>query len=305
VDDGSSKAVLTKPSSAVEPFDTAFLAQLGKLDILARKMFRGKLRGEKRSRKLGQSVEFHDFRQYLPGDDIRRIDWNLYARLERYFIKLFVEEEDLTLYLIVDCSKSMDFGAPNKFVYALRLAAALSYVALANLERVQVAIFDDSLSVIQRPTRGRSRFKRLMDVLGAQSPGGATSLTRAIARFVALDPLPGVIVVVSDFLFENPTQALSGLVGRGNQVVLAQTLAPSEIKPELAGDLELVDAESGRTIEVSMGAGVFKRYIRNLGALRDELSRWAVRTQSDYILIPTDTDISTAVLGRMRNIVVR
>ena len=105
--------------------DPAFISQLDRLAILAKKMFRGKLRGEKRSRKLGHSVEFHDFRQYMPGDDIRRIDWNLYSRLEKYYLKLFVEEEDLTLYLIVDSSKSMDFGTPSKFDYSRRLAAAL------------------------------------------------------------------------------------------------------------------------------------------------------------------------------------
>lgn len=292
-------------ANALTPFDASFMAKLEKLDYLAKKMFRGKLRGEKRSRKLGQSVEFHDFRPYMPGDDIRRIDWNLYARLEKYFIKLFVEEEDLTLYLIVDSSASMNFGEPNKFVFARRLAAALSYIALSNLERVQVAVFDDRLNIIQRPTRGRSKFLRLFEILAARQTGGASSLVTSIAQFVAQKPLPGVTIVLSDFLFENPTQALSGLVGRGNQVMLIQTLSPVEIKPDLTGDLELVDSESGRTMNVSMGSGVFRRYLRNLEALKSELAGWARKTSSDYILVPTDADLVDIVLRDLRGVLVR
>lgn len=295
----------TKQVLDLPPFDASFLASLEKLDILSKKVFRGKLRGEKRSRRLGQSVEFHDFRQYLPGDDIRRIDWNLYARLEKYFIKLFIEEEDLTLYVIIDASKSMTYGNPVKFDYARRLAAALAYVALSNLERVQVAVFDSKLNTIERPLRGRSRFLRLFEVISRLETGEHTSLVNAISQFVAQKSVPGVIVIISDFLFANPTQALSGLVGRGNQVILLQVLSQSEIKPDLAGDLDLVDAETGQAVEVSMGAGVMKRYLRNFDVLKNDLAGWARRTASDYILIPSDSDIVDVFFRQLRRIVVR
>ncbi|MEP0814348.1 MAG: DUF58 domain-containing protein [bacterium] len=281
------------------------MSQLEQLQIIAKKMFRGKLRGEKRSRKLGQSVEFHDFRQYMPGDDIRRIDWNLYGRIERYFVKLFVEEEDLTLYLLVDSSKSMSFGTPPKFDYARRLAAALAYISLSNLERVSVAVFDTDLGVIQRPTRGRSKFVHLFKILEAQKADGKTSLVQAVAEFLALKQAPGVVAIISDFLFPFPARALSGLVGRGNQVALIQVLLPEEIKPELSGDLELLDSESGERVEVSMGSSVFKMYVERLAELQSELSRWAARTSSDYVLIPSGRDLTKAVLGDLRNRVIR
>ena len=123
------------------PIDSAFLAELEGLRVLSRKVFRGQMRGERRSRNKGQSVEFVDFRPYIKGDDLRRIDWNLYGRLERYYIKLFEEEEDLRLYVLLDCSASMDYGTPAKFDHARKLAAALSYIVLANLETVSVSVF--------------------------------------------------------------------------------------------------------------------------------------------------------------------
>ncbi len=285
--------------------DAEFMRQLSELEILTKKLFRGKLRGEKRSRKTGQSVEFHDYRQYQPGDDLRRIDWNLYARLEKHFNKLFVEEEDVTLYILLDCSKSMNFGNPNKLVYARKLAAVFAYISLSNLERVQVAIFDSKLNVIQRPIRGRSKCIRLFEILESQTTGHTTSLSAATGQFVAAKPLPGVVLVISDFLFENPTGSLSGIAGRGNQVVLAQVLSPDEIKPDLAGDLELVDAESGKPVSVSMGSGVFRRYLAKLEKLQGELKVWARKTGSDYFLVPTGKPLKNVILQDMRGIILK
>ena len=151
---------------------------------------------------------------------------------------------------------------------------------------------------ILRPTRGRSKFVRLFQVLGRQKAYVATS-------FVAQKPIQGVIVVLSDFLFPNPTQALSWLVERGNQVVIIQVLSPEEIRPDLAGDLELVDAETGERREVSMGSAVFRRYIEKLARHREELSNWAKRTSSDYFLIPSGSDLTKIVLKDLRGKVLR
>ena len=158
---------------------------------------------------------------------------------------------------------------------------------------------------ILRPTRGRSKFVRLFQVLGRQKAYVATSLTSAVAGFVAQKPIQGVIVVLSDFLFPNPTQALSWLVERGNQVVIIQVLSPEEIRPDLAGDLELVDAETGERREVSMGSAVFRRYIEKLARHREELSNWAKRTSSDYFLIPSGSDLTKIVLKDLRGKVLR
>ena len=281
------------------------MRQLAQLDILTKKMFRGKLRGEKRSRKTGQSVEFHDYREYNPGDDIRRVDWNLYARIEKHFIKLFVEEEDLTLYLLLDCSKSMNFGSPNKFDFARRLAASFSYIALANLERVQVAVFDNKLSVVQRPVRGRSKYVRLFEILENQTADGSSSLPQAISQFIASKPLPGVIVVLSDFLFPEPTRALSGLAGRGNQVALIQTLSPDELRPDLAGDLELIDAETGQSVSVSMGSGVFRRYLAGLETQNTELKSWARKTGRDFFRVSAAANLRDVLLKDMRGLLLK
>src|SRR5438477_2704489 len=160
--------------------DPKFLAQLEQLELVSRKIFMGRMKGERRSKKKGQSVEFADYRNYVVGDNLRFLDWNLYARLDRLFLRLFMEEEDLHFYVLIDNSLSMDFGAPTKLHYAKQIAAALGFIGLVNMDRVVVEVFNDRLTQSLPPVRGRRSLWRLMDFLKKLEPAGPSDLKRAL-----------------------------------------------------------------------------------------------------------------------------
>src|SRR3954465_12683456 len=163
--------------------DPQFLARLEQLELVSRKIFLGLMKGERRSKRKGQSVEFADYKNYVKGDDLRFLDWNLYARLDRLFIRLFMEEEDLHFYLLLDNSLSMDFGTPTKLHYAKQVAAALGFVGLVNLDRVLVRAFNDRLVQSLPALRGRHSFWRLAGFLDKREPAGKSDLARAMRSF--------------------------------------------------------------------------------------------------------------------------
>src|SRR6185295_11134589 len=211
-------------------FSSEFLAQLERLSLLSRRIFRGRVKGERRSLRRGHSVEFCDYRAYGVGDDLRYVDWNIYGRLDRLHVKLFVDEEDLCLHLIVDASASMNFGTPSKLECAVRIAAALGFVGLVNMERVGVGVLRERIAEGFPPTRGRNQVTGLVDFLAAVRPAGGTSLNEARSRQT------GLAVVISDLL--DPAGYESGvraLLERRFDVHLVHVLAPEEMNPELAG----------------------------------------------------------------------
>src|SRR2546430_7765681 len=163
-------------------FTSEFLAQLERLSLLSRRIFRGRVKGERRSLRRGHSVEFCDYRAYGVGDDLRYVDWNIYGRLDRLHVKLFVDEEDLCLHLIVDASASMNFGSPTKLEAGVRIAAALGFVGLVNHERVGVGVLRNRVAEGWPPTRGRNQVTSLLDFLARVEPGGGTSLNEGLDR---------------------------------------------------------------------------------------------------------------------------
>src|SRR5215831_11824213 len=163
--------------------DPAFMARLDQLDLTSRKLLAGKLKGERRSKRRGQSVEFADYRNYVIGDDLRFIDWNIYARLDRLFLKLFMEEEDLSLYVVMDVSKSCDFGNPNKALYIKRVAAALGYIGLVNYNRVNVVALAEGIVAETGGMRGRRRVGQMIDFVSKLQPTGESRFAAACKRF--------------------------------------------------------------------------------------------------------------------------
>src|SRR4051812_2250612 len=156
----------TAPVAPAKPgqlLSSEFMARLDQLDLTSRKLLAGKMKGERRSKRRGQSVEFADFRNYVIGDDLRFIDWNIYARLEKLFLKLFLEEEDLSLYILLDVSKSCDFGEPNKAFYIKQVAAALGYVGLVNYNRVHLTAFADGVVTETGALRGRTKVNQMIN----------------------------------------------------------------------------------------------------------------------------------------------
>lgn len=283
-------AAMNAASATGTLFDAAFLAALDKLAIVAKRARATGDRGGRRSQRRGASVEFADHRSYVPGDDIRRIDWNLYGRLEKLFLKLYVEEVDLTVNVVVDGSASMRFGTPPKFDTARRLAAALGYVALAGMDRLKIGVLGPAGLTGFGPTRGRNQVFRMLDHLDQALAGGDGDLGQAL-----LDRPPamgGVTVLISDFL--TPTgcaAAVRRAMAARQRVVCLQVLAPEELSPELHGDFTLEDAESGATVDVTSGPRALEAYRRSLAKLEAELSGLSRHGPCSYLLVRSDLDI--------------
>src|SRR5438874_6989833 len=256
----------------------AFLARLEQLELVSRKIFQGRMKGERRSPRKGQSVEFADFRNYVVGDDLRFLDWNLYARLDKLFLRLFMEEEDLHFYLLIDNSLSMGFGSPTKLHYAKQVAAALGFIGLVNLDRVVVEAFNDRLTQTMPAARGRRSLWRLLDFLGKVEAAGPSNLAQALRTFSLKSSGKGIVVVLSDFMDKGGYEdALRYLVARQMDVYVIQILSQEEIEPEIVGDLRLVDVEDDDVAEITVNGPLLKRYKQNLEAYRAGLYEFCTR----------------------------
>lgn len=254
------------------------LAQLERLELVTRKVFRGRLKGERRSKRKGQSVEFADFRNYVPGDDLRFIDWNLYARLDRLFLKLFLEEEDLHFYALVDCSRSMDFGDPTKLTFAKQLAASLGYIGLCRADRVKVESLGAGLRSAAPSLRGRSSLRRLIDHVEPFAPGQDRSLLEGVKQFLLRNTGQGILVLITDLMDKAGYEAaLRLLVSQRLDVYVIHVLCEEEIRPDIQGDLRLVDSEDQDQAEVTISRPLLQKYERTLkafvGGARDYCSK--------------------------------
>src|SRR5580692_5430954 len=290
----------TKPKQSLL-LSPQFMARLDQLDLMSRKLLAGKMKGERRSKRRGQSVEFADYRNYVIGDDLRFIDWNIYARLDRLFLKLFLEEEDLLLYVLCDISKSCDFGTPNKSFYIKQVAAALGYIGLVNYNRVTIAAMNNTLSADTGPLRGRTKVSQMIDFIGKLQPSGASDLAAACKRFALANRRKGVCVVLSDFFdksgYEN---ALRYVAGGNYDLFCIQTLSPQEIEPDLQGDLKLKDIEDDDEAEVSITQPLIKQYKANLNAYCLGLKDYVTRRGGSYLFTSTAVPFDTLVLNYLR-----
>src|SRR5262245_45365162 len=214
------------PDTPTQPLlDPEFLARLEQLELVSRKIFLGRMKGERRSKRKGQSVEFADYRNYVIGDDLRFLDWNLFGRLDRLFLRLFLEEEDLHFYILLDNSLSMGFGSPTKLHYARQVAAALGFVGLVNLDRVVIEAFNDRLTQSMPAARGRRSLWRVMDFLQKLEPAGPSDLRKALRTFSIKCSGKGVVVVLSDFMDKGGyAEALRYLVARQMDIYVIQVL---------------------------------------------------------------------------------
>ncbi len=287
------------PKSLLDPY---LLSRLDALEILTHRVFRGGTKGERRSRHKGSSVEFADYRDYSRGDDTRHIDWNIFARLERLFIKLFLEEEDLAFYILLDTSKSMDFGTPTtKFLYAQKLAAALGYIVLKNQDKVGVTAFDTRAREIFRPARGKGQLPKLLAQIAALEVSERTCLGDSIRDFALRNTQSGIVVLITDFMDEQGfEEALKYFFLRNYEVYCIHVLSPEERKPQLGGHLELIDAETGEPQEVSVSEALLKQYEKTLEAFCGSIRDWSVSRGMVYLPASTDQPIDQMLLGYLR-----
>ncbi len=277
------------------------LAQLERLELSSRKVFRGRMKGERRSPRKGQSVEFADFRSYVPGDDLRFIDWNTYARLDRLFLKLFLEEEDLHFYLLLDASASMDFGEPTKLLYAKQLAAALGFIGLVRSDRVRIETLGQSPRQPAPVFRGRHSLWRMIDWLEAIEPGENAPLATGVKSFCLRNPGKGILVLVTDLMDKAGYEsALRYLLAQSLDVYVVQTLSVEEIEPEIKGDLRLVDSEDGNEAEITASAPLLARYRKTLEAFTEGARTFCSRRGMSYLLARNDVPVDRLVFSYFR-----
>lgn len=292
------------PPPAAPPedlFDERFLQKLEYLHLVSKKIFSGQVRAERRTRKVGSGVEFADYRDYAPGDDLRYLDWNIYGRLERLLLRLFEEEEDLHIYVLLDVSESMSFGDPVKLHYGMQVAAALAYVGLANLDRVSIVAVADRIVDRLPPARGKGRIFNVFEFLRSLRPQRETDLAAACRTFVAQNKRRGIAVLISDLYdhagFEGGINALR--YGRFETGVI-QVFDRSEVAPRLHGDLSLVDVETGEAREVTITPRILKRYAEVHQQYRERIDGFCRDKQVAHFEVDTSVPFDELVLRVLR-----
>ncbi|MCH8854612.1 MAG: DUF58 domain-containing protein [Planctomycetes bacterium] len=282
--------------------DPALMSKLEQLELLTRKIFRGSMKGERRSKRRGESVEFADFRNYVAGDDLRFLDWNAYARLDKLFLKLFLEEEDLHVSVLFDTSKSMDWGKPvTKGLYAKRLAAALAYIGLCNYDRVSLYAFSDFLQYEMKGMRGRRMAAEMLQFVQSIEFGGGSNLENTCKHYAIRHPQRGVVIVLSDFLDKAGFETgLRYLLGRNLDLYVIQILSADELEPTLTGDLKLRDVEDDDLAEITVTRALINRYKHNVQTYCQSLKDYCGRRGVNYIFATPEVDVDQLVLKFLR-----
>lgn len=276
-----------------------FLRTLEKLMLMSKKVFRGRTKGERRSPRKGMSLEFSDYKNYNAGDDVRYLDWNAYARLDKLFLKLFMEEEDLSVHVLLDASASLGFE--GKFSTAQKIAAAIGYIALSNGDSLSAMVIGGQGENSFRLSRGQGHRMRYLSFLSGLEATGKTHLSAAIKRYIQTTAKPGIMFVISDLLsqdgFEN---GLKNAIGRGFDLRVVHVMSRSELDPEIAGDLVLIDSETGEGREVSVGRAAIRSYKRVLNSFLSSARDLSMKMDMPYALVRSDAEIEDVLLKALR-----
>ena len=301
------------------------LRRLEQFQLLAARRAKSSSKGERRSKARGQSVEFADHRSYVPGDDFRYLDWNLFGRLDKLFLKLYEEERELPVRIFLDASESMTFGEvlahghPSKFDFARQVAAAIGYVALCGFDRVSIVPFPNEERGTQsgqtgaltseelaargalRSVRGKKSSMQFFQNINALTAAGGADLNEALRRGALEARYTGLAIVLSDFLDPAGYESgLTALVGRGFQVNCVQILAPEELAPSTFGDLRLVDSESGGLQEVTFGRYRMKSYQQTVQNFVQRLREFTTKRGMNFFMAPSNMDLQDLLLKQLR-----
>ncbi|NIP86467.1 MAG: DUF58 domain-containing protein [Planctomycetales bacterium] len=277
------------------------LSQLERLELVSRKIQRGRMKGERRSPRRGQSVEFADFRNYVPGDDIRFVDWNTYARLDKLFLKLFLEEEDLHFYALLDASGSMGFGQPSKLEVAKQLAAALGFVGLARADRVRIETLGQTAHRPGPVLRGRRSLWRMLEYLEGIEPRETVNLETGVRNFCLRNSGQGMVVLISDLMDKAGYEsALRYLLAQRMDIYVLHVLSREEFDPGIQGDLRLVDCEDADVAEITASAPLLARYRQTLNAFLQAAREFCTRRGIAYVLVENEVAIEKIVVQYLR-----
>jgi uncharacterized protein (DUF58 family) len=284
-------------------FDTEFLRKLERLHLVAKRLSWAGAKGEHAASRKGFSLEFSDYRRYQHGDDLRYVDWNIYRRLDRLLLKVFTSEEELNIYLLVDTSQSMAEGTPVKLDYARKIAAALGYIGLKNLDRVGGASFSMRLHAPLTLGRGRKQILSMFRFLSQLSSSGETNLRAALHSFANLFPHPGFVVIVSD-LFDPAgwRAALEELTAKRYQLLVIHIIDEQETRPEPRGDVALIDVEGGRERKLFLDAALIRRYQIEIDAYFKEIETLCASRGIDYLRTSTGVPFEEFVLQTLRQV---
>ncbi len=280
-------------------FDDAFLRRLERLRLLVNTPARGAKVGERTHSRAGAGLEFHDYRRYRPGDDIRHVDWNVSARLDQLFMKLYTAEVDTTLNILLDVSASMAFGSPSKFNYCRRLAAALAVIGLSNMDRISVTLFDSQLGDGLPFLKGKGHLRTVLKFLSDCEPvaNSASSFTTPFADAVAKRASPGIVVVISDLLGDADTlNALRALRSAQHDVIVVQILTDEEYTPTLDGVLRLIDSESGQVVKTTVDAELRDLYQSQLRQHLQSIEQTCRRHGFSYVRSSTSVALEDVIL---------
>ena len=282
-------------------FDEEFLRKLEYLNIVSKHLVPGHMHGEHRARKVGTGLEFADYRAYVPGEDVRNVDWRTYLRLDRLILRLFEEEADLPIYVFFDSSRSMDHGEPPKFDYARKVAAALTYIGLLNLDRVNLIAFAGGIAGEMSSRRGKNQVYHAFHFLEAMSASGTTAMELAFRSFFSTKRRRGLVVVVSDFLDENGFARAFDLLRYFRQDVFAvQVLGLGEGRPELPDEVQVMDIEDRGTQRLRVTPGLLDAYERKFKEHTEEIHRYCLKYGWGFLQTTTDVPFEDLILQVFR-----
>jgi uncharacterized protein (DUF58 family) len=293
------------PATSVDQlFDAAFLTRLETLSLAARQLVRGRMKAERRSTQRGSSVEFAEYRPFVAGDDFRYIDWNAYARWRQLVLKLYVEEQDLYVHLMLDCTASMNWGEPLKFDYARRAAAGLAYLALANLDRVSIVPLGSEAYGHWHPARGRDRFLPLLRWLAlCPVDGHPRSLEHAARLWLARKPRRGMVIVVSDLFgadLEDATRALDRVRYARHELAVIQIMDPGEQSAGELGEYELLDTEYGGRAKVIVDTAAAREFRDRFEAYQEGIVRYCRRHHMALLQVSTSLEVTELLLRALQ-----
>ncbi|HLY64120.1 MAG TPA: DUF58 domain-containing protein [Chloroflexota bacterium] len=286
------------PASFLDP---ALLRRLERLALVSRKRVAHQIKGERRSLQRGSSMNFVDYREYVPGDDVNQVDWNVYGRLDHLVVKLFEDEQNVTVHLLVDNSKSMDWGEPNKLQLAVRLAGALGYMGLSNFDRVQCATFSDSVGVSFGPAKSKREAHDLFTYLTQVKGAGETDFEASLRSYALQNRRPGLLIMLTDLLsHSNFERGLKYLLERHYEVALLHVLAPAEIHPAIGGDMKLVDSETSRFVDVTINQRALNLYRERYQAWTSSIESFCARHRVLYERIESSEPLDRLLFQNFR-----
>ncbi len=292
-----------KGQDPADPFDADFVRRLEYWSLFFKRVYGGDLSAARRSREVGSGIEFADRREYQVGDDPRYLDWKAYGRLDRILLRLFEEEKDLRVHILLDRSTSMQVGTPSKILAVKRVAAALAYIVLANLDRVAISLFAESIDEFMPPARGKARIHTILETLRSLEADGGTDIASSAMELTSRERRRGLVFILSDFLVPGGViESLDRLRYHGHEVTLIRTISALDREPQISGEVEILDAETGRRLRAVVTPAVLRRYRERFEAIGKEVEAAALTKGARLVSILSEDPFDDHIAQILRSI---